>query len=131
MLRELIFLSSPTEPACHFNHAFKIDLLFDCPVLRFALNCGDCLAFDILPVDNFALFDLLSELSIIDFFLHLVEVVKDLLLSFLACYVEFNHVVKLLLLPFFAFCRFHRIQSVLDVDSGKSDRLMSNREHLD
>ena len=131
LLRELLFLSGPAEPARHLYHAFKIDLLFDCPVLGFALNCGNCLAFNVLPVDNFALLDLLSELTIMYFALHLVEVVKDLLLSFLACYVEFNHVVKLLRLPFSALRRLHRIQSVLDVDAGESDCLMSDREHLD
>ena len=112
------------EPSSHLHDTFKIYLLLDFFVMLFSLKSGLCLALDIRPFINLAIFHFLPYLPVVNFSLHLIKIVKDLLLSLFASLVKLDQVVNFMHLPICPFRASHPIQAILDIDARKCDRLV-------
>ena len=99
--------------------------------MLFPLQSGLCLTLDIRSFINFAIFNFLSNLPVVNFPLHLIKIVKDLLLSLFASLVELDQVVNFMHLPIGPLCAPHPIQAILDIDARKRDSFVPHLKQLD
>ena len=112
------------------NNTLKIDLLLVSLVVKLAFPARKRLTLDIVPlIAPITLYPLLDQ-SIIDLFLHHVDVLEDFLLSLLASHVHHNEVLNIILVPLRFLGQSEAVKNGTNLRTGERYSFVAHPEHL-